>query len=894
MPFIANPGDCLPISPTFTAEQRTDRRNTAVRRRSSRCAVSCCCLYAIMTALTDYSFDEEFGFRLQLEEITIFESTSKGKNRADQPHPSSSAYKLYVDEVEALLGRLDSERLATSMAEAVRSDGEEVERLAMEELRAINDRRMAITLGGKNPNSAEFVNSYPTPPPTFYSRSASVVSAFHEEATAASMKPVPLTTVFQSAEGKEAHTHHEEVGESSHGSERVSCVICFDTYPASKAFRTPCGHYYDFECMKELFIKATDDETLMPPKCCQKYIPLSVGDRILSTKERARFEARRLEFATVDKLYCTHPTCSTFVPPQMIQGDVAACPACNTKICTRCKGTAHTNSDCPQDPSTQLTLDLAQSEGWRQCTSCHTMVQLGEGCFHITCRCRAEWCYLCGEKWKRCTCPQWDERYLYRRAALQVDRQAPVLPALVRERRVQTVAAALREDHECAHDSWRLRQGGGACDHCGDHLPRYLLRCEGCQILACVPCQRNRLPPYSASPSSPAHASYRLSNPARSSLTGFNQTLPDQATSTPLNPSDLSTLHRPLYTVQSPLSSPGIFTFPSQFEAITSVMIATLAPPPPPPYCSDIGQIDRHNLIVALCLYFGMIISYLPQHYRIISRKSSEGISPWFLLLGVTSGTCATLNIVVLQSKVVGCCQFLSFGQCFAASLGVVHLCTQMVMFTLILVFFLLYFPRTSPLPLAAISLPTPPSSEYGDAYPAAPERTPLLPSTLKASTTTTSEFRLGIFVALFCFFHFVICAGVSIILVRAYSTHTARLWANYLGLCGAALSAGQYIPQLYRTWRIKQVAALSIPMMMIQTPGGFLFAWSLARRPGTDWSTWCIFAVTAGLQGVLLVMCLCWAWKERTERVRKGKARGRVNGEEEGSDQEERRGVLS
>ena len=46
------------------------------------------------------------------------------------------------------------------------------------------------------------------------------------------------------------------------------------------------------------------------------------------------------------------------------------------------------------------------------------------------------------------------------------------------------------------------------------------------------------------------------------------------------------------------------------------------------------------------------------QHYRIIQRKSSEGISPYFLLLGGTSSSSAFLNILILQKDVLGCCRF--------------------------------------------------------------------------------------------------------------------------------------------------------------------------------------------------------------------------------------------
>src|SRR5436190_9935404 len=33
------------------------------------------------------------------------------------------------------------------------------------------------------------------------------------------------------------------------------------------------------------------------------------------------------------------------------------------------------------------------------------MVELKEGCNHMTCRCTAEFCMICGSKWKTCDCP---------------------------------------------------------------------------------------------------------------------------------------------------------------------------------------------------------------------------------------------------------------------------------------------------------------------------------------------------------------------------------------------------------------------------------------------------------------------------------------------------------
>ena len=89
--------------------------------------------------------------------------------------------------------------------------------------------------------------------------------------------------------------------------------------------------------------------------------------------------------------------------------------------------------------------------------------------------------------------------------------------------------------------------------------------------------------------------------------------------------------------------------------------------------------------------------------------------------------------------------------------------------------------------------------------------------------------------------------------------------WANFLGIFATVLASIQYFPQIYTTFLLKRVGSLSIPMMLIQTPGSFVWASSLAARLGPEgWSTWGVYLITGCLQGTLLVMGIVYELRER------------------------------
>jgi hypothetical protein len=111
---------------------------------------------------------------------------------------------------------------------------------------------------------------------------------------------------------------------------------------------------------------------------------------------------------------------------------------------------------------------------------------------------------------------------------------------------------------------------------------------------------------------------------------------------------------------------------------------------------------------------------------------------------------------------------------------------------------------------------------------------------------------------------------GLAVIIITGILSTVARehlsIWANVLGVMAALLAGVQYIPQIWTTYHIKHVGSLSIPMMCIQTPGGFVFAASLFARLGwAGWSSWGIFLLTATMQGILLYLAIYYEIQARS-----------------------------
>ena len=263
---------------------------------------------------------------------------------------------------------------------------------------------------------------------------------------------------------------------------------------------------------------STRDESLFPLRCCtHHYFDLDDVSPFLTSDLLALIRKKAIEFGTPsgNRVYCTNSVCSTFLGPAGVNLTDVVCPLCDTVVCSGCKNVAHPDEPCAENAAVLEVRALAQAEHWQTCPSCHAIVELSQGCFHITCRCRASFCYLCAVPWKNCTCRQWDDDRIEYAAEQRVVNQfgehaMRAEPAVFAER-VQQRIAELRVNHDCDDHLWRYRHGGGYCNECDNHLPMFMMvstcfqifcsagahynlqRCTRCHILACKRCARNRL-----------------------------------------------------------------------------------------------------------------------------------------------------------------------------------------------------------------------------------------------------------------------------------------------------------------------------------------------------------------------------------------------------------------
>eukprot|EP00884_Botryococcus_braunii_P023170 jgi/Botrbrau1/9537/Bobra.0211s0027.1 len=300
---------------------------------------------------------------------------------------------------------------------------------------------------------------------------------------------------------------------------RAFCGVCLEPIWTSDAitavFHLPRGRHssevlFCQLCLHQLFTMASTDDTLVPVGFEGTVIDQSLADIILEDQPEVlrTFRARLEEVTCKNKMYCPRSHCSAFINLEKRRPPVDSpmpCPGCKDLLCGNCKSRWHTGFSCAafqrlpasekETIAEREVVGALQAEGVQRCSRCHMFVELTHGCYHMTCRCRHSFCYLCGATWKTCACPQWDENRLLRAAAQRVQ-QNPQVQQMDRgqfQQAVEVMAEALRVNHACPGHSWLLTNPPVEvnCRNCGYFLSRYCYVCANptCGTVVCRTCR---------------------------------------------------------------------------------------------------------------------------------------------------------------------------------------------------------------------------------------------------------------------------------------------------------------------------------------------------------------------------------------------------------------------
>ncbi|KAF8408630.1 hypothetical protein HHK36_004693 [Tetracentron sinense] len=218
------------------------------------------------------------------------------------------------------------------------------------------------------------------------------------------------------------------------------CPICCEGKPSSMMMIMKCSHKFCSHCMRT-YVDGKLQTSQVPIRCpqlrCKYYISASECRSFLpvtcyKSLERALLETNILNS---DKIYCPFPNCSVLLDPQQCfstrassssQSDTSCveCPVCQRFICVDCEVPWHSSMSCEEyqnlpieerDVGDMTLHHLAQYKKWRRCQQCGRMIELSQGCYHMTCWCGHEFCYSCGAEYRddqqTCQCSFWDEEY---------------------------------------------------------------------------------------------------------------------------------------------------------------------------------------------------------------------------------------------------------------------------------------------------------------------------------------------------------------------------------------------------------------------------------------------------------------------------------------------------
>jgi hypothetical protein len=173
-------------------------------------------------------------------------------------------------------------------------------------------------------------------------------------------------------------------------SSRSRCSSCWDHVSDRDIFICPehgCTGALCLECLLVTFQVAFRQEADFPPKCgIGHHIPIRLVRHRLPNNMVVEFSEKKLEFTirASERVYCSMPACSAFIPPGNISGErTARCPRCSALTCALCKKHFHAG-ECTKDTLPEELTHLAEKNKWQQCKECGRYIERMAACPHMS------------------------------------------------------------------------------------------------------------------------------------------------------------------------------------------------------------------------------------------------------------------------------------------------------------------------------------------------------------------------------------------------------------------------------------------------------------------------------------------------------------------------------
>ncbi|XP_024984323.1 E3 ubiquitin-protein ligase RNF144B-like [Cynara cardunculus var. scolymus] len=193
------------------------------------------------------------------------------------------------------------------------------------------------------------------------------------------------------------------------------CKICLENQESWKMFKnSTCSHSFCYECTSKhatTKIQENNNTIKCPGLNCKSALDFNALRLIIPKDVLMKWDEMLCESTILEshKLYCPFADCSVLLINDDISISKIDCPVCRRSFCAVCRVPWHSEFTCKEFEKLNskkkgkkddgMAVALAKKKNWKKCPSCKFFVEKAEGCLHITCRCKYEFCYNCRAKW---------------------------------------------------------------------------------------------------------------------------------------------------------------------------------------------------------------------------------------------------------------------------------------------------------------------------------------------------------------------------------------------------------------------------------------------------------------------------------------------------------------